>query len=402
MDIIVRKYGGTSVSSEESRDLIAKEAVKLKRQGKHPVIVVSAIGRSGDPYATDTLISNLTGLTSNVSPRELDMIMSCGEIISASIMATAIRANGEEAIALTGFQAGIITDDKYSDANVLEVDTKKIKEYLSRDMIVVVTGFQGITKAGDITTLGRGGSDNTAAILGSALEAEAIEIYTDVDGVMTADPRIVPDAKVLSSISYDEVYQMAIDGAKVVDHKAIEVAKDNGRILMIKNTFTSAKGTLISGEDLIDKSDINKKLITAVTARRNISQYTVNIESRDEKNEDLLVQMEEMGISIDLINFFDDRKVYTINKKDMDNMNIILKKLDLQYWVIEDCSKIAVIGHRINGIPGVMKRIVLALHKNNIEILQSSDSNTTIWCLVKKSDTEKAINILHNEFELSK
>lgn len=402
MDIIVRKYGGTSVSTKESRNLIAQDAVELKRKGKYPVIVVSAIGRSGDPYATDTLISNLTNVSDKASSRELDMIMSCGEIISASIMATTIASKGEKSIALTGFQAGIITDDNYSSASVIEVDTSKIIEHLEKGEIVVVTGFQGISKSGDITTLGRGGSDNTAAILGSALKAESIEIYTDVDGVMTADPRIVADAKVLSNISYDEVYQMAIDGAKVVDHKAIEVAKDNGRILKIKNTFNKSEGTIISSSELVDKSKMDKNLITAVTARRNVSQYTVNIDSKDEKNESLLVDMDKMNISIDLINFFDDRKVYTINTKDIEKMNEILKKLNLKYFIIENCSKIAVIGHRMNGIPGVMKRIVLALHKEKIEILQSSDSNTTIWCLVKSEDTKNAINILHTEFELSK
>ncbi|MGB3368420.1 MAG: aspartate kinase [Acidaminobacteraceae bacterium] len=402
MDIIVRKYGGTSVSTKESRDLIAKDAIELKRSGKYPVIVVSAIGRSGDPYATDTLISKLTDVDKGVSTRELDMIMSCGEIISAAVMAATIAAKGEKAIALTGFQAGIITDNIFSDANVIEVDTKKIITHLKNDEIVVVTGFQGISKSGDITTLGRGGSDNTAAILGSALNADSIEIYTDVDGVMTADPRIVADAKVLSNISYDEVYQMAIDGAKVVDHKAIEVAKQSGRILKIKNTFSRAEGTVISSEELVDKSNMDKNLITAVTARTNVSQYTVNIDSKDDKNEKLLVDMENNGISIDLINFFDDRKVYTINTNDMDTMNQILKKLKLEYFVIEDCSKIAIIGHRINGIPGVMRRIVLALHKEKIEILQSSDSNTSIWCLVKADDTKDAIKSLHDEFELSK
>lgn len=402
MEIIVRKYGGTSVSTKESRDLIARDAIKLKKSGKSPVIVVSAIGRFGDPYATDTLISNLIDVDAKANSRELDMIMSCGEIISATIMATTIASKGEKAIALTGFQAGIITDANHSSANVIKVDTRNILEHLKNDEIVVVTGFQGISQGGAITTLGRGGSDNTAAILGSALGAESIEIYTDVDGVMTADPRIVADAKVLSNISYDEVYQMAIDGAKVVDHKAIEVAKDNGRILKIKNTFSSADGTIISSDELVDKSNEDKNLITAVTARKNVSQYTVNIDSKDEKNEMLLVNMEKMHISIDLINFFDDRKVYTINNNDTKKMNVILEKLKLDYSLIEECSKIAVIGHRINGIPGVMKRIVLALHKNDIKILQSSDSNTSIWCLVEKDKTEKAIQILHSEFELSK
>lgn len=402
MDIVVQKYGGTSVASADTREIIAKRAIKLKEEGVYPVIVVSAMGRFGDPYATDTLIDALKKANPNPNPRELDMLMSCGETISASIMASTISKYGSKVVALTGFQAGLITDDSFTDANVIEVDTNKILRHLSNDEIVVVTGFQGITKDGDITTIGRGGSDNTAAILGSALGAKSIEIYTDVDGVMTADPRVVPDAKVLSSISYDEVYQMAIDGAKVVDHKAIEVAKNSNSILKIKNTFSEAEGTVISSDEISDSFAGNRSLITAVTGKKNVAQYTLLIDSKDERNEKLLITMENSGISIDLINFFEDRKVYTIECKMIDKMNEILSELNIEFTLIEPCSKIAVIGHRINGIPGVMKRIVLALAKGGVEILQSSDSNTTIWCLVNDSNTEEAIRILHKEFDLSK
>ena len=225
MEIVVQKYGGTSVTTHESRTRIAQNAIELKTQGKKPVIVVSAIGRNGDPYATDTLINFFKSANENYSSRNLDFLLNCGEMISAAVVANTIEGLGHKAIALTGHQAGMVTDADFGNANVAYVDTQKIIQQLEKDYIVVVTGFQGITAAGELTTLGRGGSDTTAAVLGVALDAECIEIYTDVDGVMTADPRIVKDAQVLRTISYEECYQLAIDGAKVVDHKAIDIAK---------------------------------------------------------------------------------------------------------------------------------------------------------------------------------
>jgi len=396
MNIIVQKYGGTSVADKNTRDIIAKRAVNLSNDGYKVVIVVSAIGRNGDPYATDTLINVLKSANENVNARELDLIMSCGEIISSTIMANTIRKYGKNAISLTGFQAGIITDNNFSSAEVIRVNPDRILRLLENDNIVVVTGFQGITEDGEITTLGRGGSDNTAAILGSVLNAESIEIYTDVDGVMTADPRIVEDAKVLDKLTYDEVYQMAIDGAKVVDHKAVEVAKLHGKKLKIKNTFTDSKGTIIG--DIEGEKIERENLITSITSKSDIIQYIIYVHTSDIKNEELLVAMENNSISMDMINFFEDKKIFTIEEFNKEKLNGILENLGLEYKTIENCSKIAVIGHRINGIPGVMKRIVLALSKEGIEILQSSDSNTTIWCLVESSNKNKAIKILHKTF----
>lgn len=384
MKIIVQKYGGTSVKTSETRELIARRAVKLKNEGFYPVIVVSAIGREGDPYATDTLINLVKSSYEEPSKRDLDLIMSCGEIISSTIMSSTIRKYGASSVALTGFQAGIITDDNFSDANVIRVNPEKILKYLKENNIVVVTGFQGVSENGEITTLGRGGSDNTAAILGAALDAESIEIYTDVDGIMTADPRIVSSARVLDTVTYDEIYQMAIDGAKVVDHKAVEVAKHSNKQLKIKNTFNDSKGTTI-GIDNEGKMFSKEGLFTAVTAKSDILQYTIYISSSDYRNEMLLNKMEKEKISIDMINFFEDEKVFTIKMEKEKELNKIIEELSLKYEIKYNCSKIAVIGHRINGIPGVMKRIVLSLSRNSIEILQSSDSNTTIWCLIDSS-----------------
>lgn len=401
MGIIVQKYGGTSVSTEESRARIAKNAISAYQKGHQVVLVVSAMGRKGAPYATDTLIGLYKNVINEHNTRELDLLMSCGETISATVMAGTIRAHGVDCAAVTGFQAGIITDTVHGDANVIEVKTAKLLEHLNEGRIVVVTGFQGISEAGDITTLGRGGSDTTAAILGEALDAEAIEIYTDVDGVMTADPRLVPEAKVIDQISYEECYQMAVDGAKVVDHKAVEVARRSGKILKIKNTFNECEGTTISRETASIPRTMQPKIITAIASKDNVVQFTIKIAYNDERNEAFLNAFEDTGVSMDLINFFEDQKIFTVGEHDKPKVEEILADLDLEYSILEDCCKLTAVGYKIHGVPGVMKRIVLSLTKAGVEILQSGDSHTTIACLIKKSSLEKAIRALHKEFQLN-
>lgn len=403
MEIVVQKYGGTSVSTEESRQKIVENAIALKQSGKSPVIVVSAMGRKGAPYATDTLIDLFEQSGARNTGRNLDLIMSCGEAISSAVIANTIEASGHECIALTGFQAGIVTDDVFNDANVLEVKPDLIQKYLSRGYIVIVTGFQGISEEGFITTLGRGGSDHTAAILGEALNAESIEIFTDVDGVMTADPRMVKEAKVLDRISYEEMYQMAVDGAKVVDFKAIAVAKRANKPLVIKNTFGDASGTIITSDQHIDliEYDVNS-LFTAIASKNGIVQVAVTIHYDDDRNTALLDALEEECVSMDIINFFEDRKVFTINQPDQLKTKSILEGLDLSYEFVEDCSKVTAIGHRIHGVPGVMRKLVLALSKENIEILQTSDSHTTLSCVIHREHLERALNVLHDTFNLNR
>lgn len=226
MRISVLKYGGTSVASELGRSRIVEQVGKSLQEGFAPVVVVSAIGRKGDPYATDTLIHLLEAPELDYRSREMDLLMSCGEMISAVMITNLLKKSGIQATAFTGFQAGIQTDSTFGDARILSVNPEGILGALEAGQTVVVTGFQGIDAAGNITTLGRGGSDTTAAVLGVALNAERIEIYTDVEGVMTADPRIVKDARIIDQISHEEVYQMASAGAKVVDHKAVAIARE--------------------------------------------------------------------------------------------------------------------------------------------------------------------------------
>ncbi|MBB6216532.1 aspartate kinase [Anaerosolibacter carboniphilus] len=407
MNIIIQKFGGTSVATKELREKVAKKVILSKQEGKIPVVVVSAIGRSGDPYATDTLIGLANHAFKEQSSRELDMIMACGEIISAVIMANTIKATGYDAVALTGFQAGIITDEYHGDAEVTRVDCEPILSLLKEGKIPVVTGFQGATLTGDITTLGRGGSDTTAALLGEALEADVVEIYTDVDGVMTADPRLVPEAKVIDTICYDEIYQMAEDGAKVVHPRAVEIARRGNITLKIKNTFSDAPGTIINGKigskGNSYRSGNEGDLLTAIAHKNGITQFTVFFNGDSvEESERFMNELTDNHISIDLINFFTDRKVFTVEEKNVEKLEQILNKLEYKFQVAKDCSKITAIGHKIRGVPGVMARIVKALAGQGVKILQSSDSHTTISCLVSRKDMEKAVNALHQEFNLSR
>lgn len=396
MSLIVQKFGGTSVGTQALRENVCKKILEEYKKDNNVVVVVSAIGRTGQPYATDSLINLYNEINFEKSSRELDMLMSCGEIISSTLLVNTLKKMNAKAIALTGFQSGIVTDKNYGNANVISVDSSKIKHYLEENFIVVVTGFQGITEDGDITTLGRGGSDTTAAVLGDALDADEIRIYTDVDGIMTADPKIVNKAKIIDEINYDEIYQMAIDGAKVIDHKAVEIAKNSGRKIKILNSFNGSKGTLISQE-----ADNKDKLITAITEVSDIIQVKINGIKTNNLNNELLKRLEEKNISIDLINFSKEEKMFTTSKENLKELKSILNTLDINYSIRQECSKITIIGHKIHGVPGVMKRIVMVLNNNNIDILQTADSNTTIACLIPSNKLNKAMNLLHDEFNLS-
>jgi aspartate kinase len=232
--IIVQKFGGTSVATPLQREKAARKVMESRANGYSPVVVVSAMGRKGEPYATDTLLGLIKDIHENADPREQDLIMSCGEVISTVIMTETLRKMGCDAVGLTGGQAGIITDESFGNTRIVEVHPQRVMDYLKLGKVVVVAGFQGISKSGEITTLGRGGSDTTAAALAVALGAEAVEIYTDVEGVMTADPKMVPEARPLTVVSYSEIVEMAHLGAKVVHPRAVEIAMEGGVPIRIK------------------------------------------------------------------------------------------------------------------------------------------------------------------------
>lgn len=394
MKIIIQKFGGTSVATPKRRELMVDKIIAAKENGYSPVVVVSAIGRKGDPYSTDTLISLIKDYNPQIDKRNHDLLLSCGEIISSVIAAETINTRGYKTYPLTGGQAGIITNDSYGNADVLNVETERIIDLLSQGIIPVVAGFQGRTQNGDITTLGRGASDTTAAILGEALKACAIEIYTDVDGIMTADPRIVPEARVIDKMSYNEVFQFADQGAKVIHPRAVEYAMRGNVPLLIKNTMSDAPGTIITSTN-----KYANKIITGIAHMPNRTQISVSFDDNCINNNLLFNIMAENGISIDLINVFPNYKVFTIDDEDTKKAQNIMNELNLKYKCIMNCSKIACIGESIRGIPGVMANILSALSKENIDVLQTADSHTTIWCLVKGEDTVKAINVLHKTFE---
>lgn len=399
MKILVQKFGGTSVSTHEKRVSVIKKIIKAKKEGFSPVVVVSAMGRIGQPYATDSLLSLLTKDYINNNKLGVDLLMSCGEIISSVVLCNELYSHNIQAVPLMGGQAGITTDDQFTNAAVKEVKTDNLLKILKEDKIPVVTGFQGMDKDGFITTLGRGGSDVTASLLGVALKAEEIDIYTDVDGIMTADPRIVKNASLIKEMSYNEVFQFADQGAKVIHPRAVEIAMKGNIPLVIKNTMSECIGTLIDNIGDIN----NKNLITGITHMDNRVQITVELAKNinNENYHDILPVLAENLISIDLINVFPNQKIFTIDNTDLYKLNNIMQQLKLEYSYIENCSKIAIIGSRIRGIPGVMAKVLKPLAKENIEVLQTADSHSTIWCLVESQYTQTAINSLHKEFTLN-
>ncbi|WP_195336074.1 aspartate kinase [Paraclostridium bifermentans] len=403
MTIVVQKFGGTSVESYEKMQQVCNIIKNYKEKGLDLVVVVSAMGRKGAPYATDTLINLCKNVNENSSKRELDLIMSCGEIISGTILTNMLKGNGIDAVFLTGSQAGIYTDGKFSDSRILDIKPERIYKELDEGKVVIVAGFQGTTESGEVTTLGRGGSDTSAVAIGKALECETVEIYTDVDGIMTADPRVEPEAKVLDYINYEEVFQMADKGAKVIHPRAVEIAKSGLIALNIKNTLNpSHPGTRISG--MSPKFEVNKEAkslhtMTAVAHKNGITQ--IKVKSKEDIFTDIMNEIESNEISLDMINFFVEEKAFVIDHEKLNILKDILNNHDLEYNVKENCAKVTLIGTKMTGIPGVMAKIVRALSKAKINLLQTSDSNMTISCLVEEKDMKSAVHAIHDEFKLN-
>jgi aspartate kinase len=396
--ILVQKFGGTSVSTPERREKAASKVIEAVKNGFSVVVVVSAMGRNGDPYATDTLINMVKSIDSNISKRELDLLMNCGEIISSVTFAATLSKKGYKAKAFTGGQAGIITDDNFGNAEIIKVEPTRLLESLKEGIIPVVAGFQGMTEEGDLTTLGRGGSDTTAALLGVALKASAVEIYTDVDGIMTADPRIVSKAHILNKISYNEVFQFAEQGAKVVHPRAVEIAMIGNIPLVIKNTMSDSPGTIITqyNEAYDNIYDIDK-LVTGIA---NMDHRVQIVLENSENTESIFEKIAEEKISIDLINIFPEKQVFTISEVDFKKLQKLLEENNIKYSYRTNCSKVSIIGNRIRGVPGIMARVIKALSRHDIEIYQTADSHNTISCLVSQDKAEEAVRVLHEEFNL--
>ena len=403
MKIVVQKFGGTSLINESLREKAADHVSKAINDGYKVVVVVSAMGRSGDPYATDSLLNLVGGNNTSVSNRELDLLASCGETISSVVFSNLLNNQGLKALAMTGAQAGFRTNEDYTNAKIIEMKVESLKVHLETYDIIVVTGFQGETPSGTTATLGRGGSDTSATALGAALKAEVVDIFTDVAGVMTADPRIVKSAKPLSVVTYNEICNMAYQGAKVIHPRAVEVAMQAKIPIRIRSTYTDGEGTLITSSTTKTVGrDVEERPITGIAHVKNVTQIKV-LSNEGEYNLQTKVfkAMARGGISVDFISIHPLGVAYTVSDEVADKAVAILKELDLSPQILRHCAKVSAVGAGMTGVPGVTSRIVEALASRNIQILQSADSHTTIWVLVKEEDMVDAVNALHEMFLLS-
>jgi aspartate kinase len=401
MRIVVQKYGGALLATPEGRLQAAEQIAASRRAGHAVVTVASAIGREGDPYATDTLVGLIKDIGTDIDPRTLDLLLSTGEVISTA--AHTLSRAGCPAIALTGAQAGIVTTDEFSDARILRITPGPTLRRLERNEVVVIAGFQGVTEDGEITTLGRGGSDTTAVAMGAALPADLVEIYKDVEGIMTADPKIVPQARAIRSITYDEVSQMAALGARVLHPRAADIGREHSVRLVIRRMGHLDGGTTIVKGPELGVPIIDGRPVIGLAHLPNVVQ--LKITRRD--GEDLakpLAALEHLaanGISIDLINLLPEMLAFTVQEEAVAKAANLLSNLGFAAEVNRSCAKVSIIGAGMRGRPGVMARVVHALHGAGVNILQTADSHTTISCLVKRDQMDAALRALHEESGLA-
>ena len=402
MKRIVQKFGGTSLNSDKKRKLAAQKVKNAVKHGYSPVVVVSAMGRYGDAYATDTLINIAKDIAPPIEPREKDLLMSCGEIISAVVFVQYLQKLNLEGIALTGSQAGIKTDKSHGESRVKKVNPERIIKELNKDKIPVVAGFQGESTDNEVTTLGRGGSDTTASILADALAVEYIEIFTDVEGLMTADPVMVENAKILDQVSYKEACELAYQGARVVHPRAAEIARASSIPIKIKSIDNNKAGTIINSSNL--KKIESDRMITGVASRDNI--IFVKINNADKKNKyesglKIFKELAENKVSVDFINIRTTAVSFVVAENKKNDLLKVLNKGSYDYSLCEEYVKISLVGGGMTGRPGVMAQIVESLNDERISIFQTTDSHTTISCLIKSQFEKRALNVLHESFKLS-
>ena len=409
MKILIQKFGGTSVVDEKARTAVKDKVQQAIRSGYAPVVVVSAIGRKGAPYATDTLIDFLKQVNLSVNVREQDMLMCCGEIISACIMAATLQKFGFNAMALTGGQAGIITDSQFGAARIKNIKTDDLKHLLESGVIPVICGFQGMTenhgKPADSPFGGGAGMVMQAEPIYRAYEAlvEKIGKKPHVEGVMTADPQIVKDATILHKISYAEVAQMAQQGAKVIHPRAVEIAMRKNIPVVVKSTFSDAPGTLItsdiSGFD-VDNS-VKERRISGVTYLKDLVQFRIKLDSKEASSGRILFEdLAAAGISVSCLNLSESSSMFAVFSADAEKTVAVLDEAGFAYTVNKNCAKVSVVFAAVRGFPGLMAKFVSALADNKIHILQTVDSDTTISAIVKEEHINEAVTALHKAFKL--
>jgi aspartate kinase len=374
--------------------------LEARARGASPVVVCSALGRAPDPYATDSLLALLG--PSRGGPNR-DLLVSCGEAIACAIFAELLTSWGADAQAMTGAQAGIITDSNFGDAKILRVQPKNVLAALERGIIPVVTGFQGVTETGALTTLGRGGSDLSAIALGDALGSEAVEIFTDVSGVMTGDPRRIAGAHTIDRVSYAEMVELAADGAKVMHAKAAELARVTQTPYVVKGLRSNFGTTIDEGH-----TPEGVKPVSGVTSLRDVVFVRViqgeidDLDARRELELELFRRLAERDVSVDMINVNNAGIFFIVDSDRLDTMRRVLAGLNMALRVRAHCAKISIVGAGMRGTPGVMYRVVHALSETEIEIIHSTDSNITISVLVPEEDVVRAEQAIHDSFRLGR
>ncbi len=404
MSLIVQKYGGSSVADSERVKKVAQHVVNTKRKGNDLVVVVSAPGDM-----TDDLLEMAKKITENPSDREIDMLLSTGEQISIALLAMAIHEIGERAISFTGPQVGIITDTIHTKAKIISINEQKVKDALDKGNIVIVAGFQGVNEYNEITTLGRGGSDTTAVALAAVLKANLCEIYTDVDGVYTTDPRIVKEAQKIDIISYDEMLEMASLGAKVMHSRSIEFAKKYDVDVYVRSSFNiNKKGTLITRE----VPSMEKVVVRGVTCEMNESKLSImGVPDKPGVAAKVFTLFAKMNISVDMIvqsagEQGKNNISFTVSKSELKKAIDILKKAAdevgaRQILSDEHIAKVSIVGVGMRSHSGVAATMFETLAQENINIDMISTSEIKISCILEESRAHDAVRILHEKFGLS-
>lgn len=404
--IIVQKFGGTSVADTDKIKNVAKIVIREKQNGNDVVVVVSAMG-----HTTDYLVKMARELCENPSGREMDMLLSTGEGVSIALLAMAIQAQGYDAVSFNAMQVGIMTENVHSKARIVDIKTEKLKENLRKGKIIVIAGFQGVTEDGEITTLGRGGSDTSAVALAAALNAERCDIYTDVEGVYTTDPRVVPNASRLDEISYEEMLELAHAGANVLHPRSVETAKQFSVPMRVRSSFKLDNlGTLILG---VEKMEIYKP-VTGVAEDLSQARIVVcDVPDRPGVAGKIFSKLAKENISVDMIIQSYARKVsntndiaFTIDSSDLNKTVEALEALkseigatgDIQ--VDENIAKVSIVGAGMIDRPGVASTMFETLAEQNINIRMISTSEIKISCLVDKADAQHAVKALHKVFGL--
>ena len=402
MALIIQKYGGTSVANAERVKEVAKRVLKYKQEGNDVIVVVSA-----PAGVTDSLIKRAYEITDKPNKRELDMLLTSGEQISIASLAMAIEAMGEKAVSLNAFQVNFKTTDDHTKAQILGIDTTTIEKKLSKGNVVVFAGFQGITDNNEITTLGRGGSDTTAVALGAALKADEVEIYTDVDGVYTADPRMVKNPKKLKTISYQEMLEMAASGAKVLHPRSVEIAAKYGIKIHLRSSFDESVGTIVEekGEESMEKAKIvgvtsskneGKITLSGVPERPGIAAKVFTALAKEKISTDIILQSSSVNKEYNNISF-------TVNINDLKEAVEISEKIKDELGAEgvtaeENIAKISVIGIGLKTHNETTAEIFDTLAENGINIDMISCSEINVSCIIKEEDVEKAVNALHSKF----